>query len=357
MTRVGAAMTRVGAAMTRVGAGMTRVGAGMALLALVVPAQAGTQFPGIGRAATADEIHAWDIDVRPDFKGLPPGSGSVAKGQEVWESKCAGCHGTFGESNEVFAPIVGGTTADDVRAGRVKSLATGDVQRTTLMKLSSLSTLWDYVRRAMPWDKPKSLTVDEVYAVVAYILNLGDILPADFVLSDRNIAEVQAKLPNRNGMTREHGLWDVRGKADVANSACMKDCAAEIRLASSLPDYAQGSHGDLAEQDRSVGPTRGAKAKASGPKVAVVAPPPAAVELARRSACMSCHSVDQKLVGPAFRDVAARYRGQPDAEAKLIQKVRRGGSGTWGSVPMPAAPGLAEADAQALVRWILGSAP
>jgi cytochrome c len=72
---------------------------------------------------------------------------------------------------------------------------------------------------------------------------------------------------------------------------------------------------------------------------------------------MSCHSVDQKLVGPAFRDVAARYRGQPDAEAKLIEKVRRGGSGTWGSVPMPAAPGLAEADAQALVRWILGSAP
>src|SRR5213075_3126325 len=110
-------------------------------------------------------IKAWDIDVRPDFKGLPPGSGSVAQGQQVWDAKCASCHGTFGESNEVFTPLV-----------------TGDVARTTLMKISTLSTLWDYIHRAMPWNAPKSLAVDEVYAVVAYLLNLGDILPGDFVL-------------------------------------------------------------------------------------------------------------------------------------------------------------------------------
>src|SRR5215472_13006168 len=91
------------------------------LLAAWVPAYAGTAFPGVGRAATPDEISAWDIDVRPDFKGLPPGSGSVAKGQEIWESKCATCHGTFGESNEVFTPLVGGTTSDDIRTGHVKS--------------------------------------------------------------------------------------------------------------------------------------------------------------------------------------------------------------------------------------------
>jgi cytochrome c len=92
----------------------------MTLLLAVVPAQAGTQFPGVGRAATPAEIAAWDIDVRPDFKGLPPGSGSVAKGQQVWDAKCAACHGTFGESNEVFAPIVGGTTAEDIRTGRAR---------------------------------------------------------------------------------------------------------------------------------------------------------------------------------------------------------------------------------------------
>ena len=69
----------------------------------------------VGRTATPAEIKAWDIDVRADFKGLPTGSGSVEKGQEVWEGKCANCHGTFGESTDVFAPIVGGTTKQDIR--------------------------------------------------------------------------------------------------------------------------------------------------------------------------------------------------------------------------------------------------
>lgn len=64
---------------------------------------AGAEFTGIGRAATVKEVAAWDIDVRPDFKGLPTGSGSVAKGQDVWEGKCASCHGVFGESNSVFS--------------------------------------------------------------------------------------------------------------------------------------------------------------------------------------------------------------------------------------------------------------
>src|SRR5512132_591706 len=201
--------------------------AGMTAFALI--AQAGT-YPGVGRAATPAEIAAWDIDVRPDFKGLPAGSGSVALGQKVWDAKCAQCHGTFGESNEVFTPLVGGTTADDIKTGRVAALTKPDVARTTLMKLSTVSTLWDYIRRAMPWNAPKSLTTDEVYAVVAYLLNLGDILPDDFVLSDRNIAQVQARLPNRNGMTRDHGLWDLKGKPDVANAPCMKDCVPEAKL-------------------------------------------------------------------------------------------------------------------------------
>src|SRR5438105_8608905 len=103
------------------------------LLLLALAANAADRFPGVGRAATPAEIKAWDIDVRPDFKGLPPGSGSVAKGQQVWDDRCASCHGSFGESNEVFTPLVGGTTAADVESGRVKSLTAGE-QRTTLMK-------------------------------------------------------------------------------------------------------------------------------------------------------------------------------------------------------------------------------
>jgi len=323
--------------------------AGVTLL-LVAPAQAGAQFPGIGRAATPAEVRAWDIDVRPDFKGLPPGSGSVADGQKIWDAQCAQCHGTFGESNEVFTPLVGGTTAKDIESGRVKSLTEGDVGRTTLMKVATLSTLWDYIHRAMPWNAPKSLKTDEVYAVLAYLLNLGDILPADFVLSDRNIAEVQAKMPNRNGMTRSHGLWDVKGKPDVANAACMKDCPVQGGVGSQLPEHAQSSHGNLADQQRTVGPTRGGAASATPTKVA---PAATVADLARRKACLSCHAVDKRIVGPAFQEVAAKYQGQEGAAAKLLEKLKRGGGGVWGSIPMPPNPDLAESDARMLIEWVL----
>ena len=324
------------------------------LLAITMPAMA-DRYPGVGRAATQAEIAAWDIDVRPDFKGLPAGSGSAVLGQRVWESKCASCHGTFGESNEVFTPLIGGTTAEDVRTGRVKSLVTGDMQRTTLMKLPTISTLWDYVNRAMPWDKPKSLTVEEVYAVVAYMLHLGDLVPADFVLSDRNMAEVQARLPNRNGMTREHGLWALKGRPDVANTACMKNCATETRLASAFPEHARGSHGNLAEQHREVGPVRGADGPAAR-KTAAPAVAPDVADLARRKACLSCHAVERRLVGPSLREIGTRYRARPDAEPYLLERLRRGGSGAWGSISMPPNPDLAEGDAVALIRWILAGA-
>ena len=133
-------------------------------------------FHGIGRPATPKEVAAWDIDVRPDFKGLPKGSGSVAQGMDIWEAKCASCHGVFGESNEVFTPLVGGTTKDDVKTGRVARLTDPAYPgRTTLMKVATVSTLWDYIHRAMPWNAPKSLSTDEVYAVTAYLLNLGGV--------------------------------------------------------------------------------------------------------------------------------------------------------------------------------------
>ena len=315
-----------------------RISAAIAIALASLPSH--SQYPGVGRLATPAEIRAWDIDVRPDFKGLPAGSGSVAQGQKIWDDKCASCHGTFGESNEVFTPLVGGTTADDIKTGRVKSLLGGEPARTTLMKVATISTLWDYINRAMPWNAPKSLTHDEVYAVLAYLLNLGDILPADYVLSDRNIAEAQQRLPNRNGMTRNHGLWDVKGKPDVANTACMKDCPTSAGIASQLPDYAAGSHGNLAEQQR-----------ATAQKVAQADTDPA--ELAKRKGCLACHGMEKRVVGPAFKDVASRYKGQ-GVEDKLIEKLRHGGGGAWGSMPMPPNPDLPEAEARRLIQWVLG---
>lgn len=218
-----------------------------------------SRYPGIGRVATPAEVQAWNIDVRSDFTGLPAGKGTVAQGQDIWDGRCAMCHGTFGESNEVFTPVVGNTTAADMERGRVAALNDNKTpQRTTLMKVATVSTLWDYIYRAMPWYAPRSLTVDETYAVLAYILYLGDIVPDDFTLSDQSIRQVQARMPNRNGMTRQHGLWTADGKPDVQGNLCMNDCKPFIQIGSVLPDYARNAHGNLADQNRPWGPFRGA---------------------------------------------------------------------------------------------------
>ena len=324
----------------------------------------------VGREATPAEIKAWDIDVRPDFKGLPKGSGSVALGEKVWEAQCASCHGVFGESNEVFTPIVGGTTQADIERGRVKNLELGNTfpQRTTLMKVATVSTLWDYINRAMPWNAPKTLKTEEVYGVLAYILHLGDIVPADFTLSDRNIAEVQNRMPNRNGMVFHEPLWKVSGKGDAKNVACMKDCPTEAQVRSSLPDFARDAHGNIQEQNRVVGPVRGADTtkppptapagSAPAPAPVVVAAAPAASggvdvkALLSSNGCTACHGVSNKIVGPGFTDILAKHKGKADLEAYLAAKIKAGGSGVFGAVPMPPQPQLKDAEAQAIARWI-----
>ena len=333
------------------------------LTCLAVGANAQTartaSFPGIGRAATPAEIKAWDIDVRPDFKGLPKGRGSVAKGQDVWEAKCASCHGVFGESNQVFTPIIGGTTKKDMQSGRVAALsANTEAQRTTMMKLSTLSTLWDYINRAMPWNAPKTLTVEEVYAVTGYILNLAEIVPDDFTLSSENIAEVQKKIPNRDGKTMRHGLWLASGKPDLKALACMTNCAQEVKIASALPDYARDAHGNLADQSRPIGATRGQVT--AGPQSAENAKPSefsAVKELTSKGACLACHGLDRKVVGPGFNEIAARYKANDKAESYIAGKIRSGGQGIWGGTPMPPSVALTDAEAGLLAKWILKGTP
>ena len=324
---------------------MFRSASFLVLLAFGFSASAEGFFQNIGRKASLEEIAAWDIDVRPDFKGLPPGSGSAKKGEEVWEAKCASCHGSFGESNNYFPPVAGGVTREDIERGRVAALTRGE-QRTTLMKLSQVSTLWDYIRRAMPWNAPKTLETDEVYALTAYVLSLDKIVPEDFVLSDRNIAEVQMRLPNRDGMTRVHGLWDVRGKPDVKSNACMANCPVEGNVTSRLPDHSRGDHGNLAAQTRLVGPVRGIEYAESKK-------PDDFAALAEKSGCLACHGATTRVVGPSLAEIAAKYRVDSGAEAHLFAKVRDGGQGAWGAVPMPPHPQLQESDIRTLVRWIL----
>lgn len=327
----------------------------------------------IGRDAKPAEIAAWDIDVRPDFKGLPAGAGSVDRGTAVWESQCASCHGVFGESNEVFTPLVGGTTAKDIETGNVENLLPGKnfPQRTTMMKVATVSTLWDYINRAMPWNAPKSLSTDDVYAVLAYLLNLADVVPADYVLSDKNIADVQKRMPNRNGMTVFTPLWEVNGKGDVQNVACMKNCATELTLGSSLPDFARDAHGDINQQNRLVGPVRGsvttepapktladARAKVTGAAAAPKADGGAidVKALLVSNSCTACHGMKAKMVGPGFAEVAEKYKGQADAKAYLAGKIKNGGAGVWGAIPMPPQSQLSDAELAAMASWIVDGA-
>ncbi|HVE49545.1 MAG TPA: c-type cytochrome [Casimicrobiaceae bacterium] len=308
----------------------------MFALAIVSVADAAPRF-GFGKPASKEEIAGWNIDVRPDGTGLPAGRGSVAQGQVIYDAQCASCHGTFGESNDYMAI-----------AGGIGSLATNQPMRTTGSKLNFATTLWDYINRAMPFQNPKSLKPDEVYALTAYVLNLNDILPAEAALDQVSILAV--RMPNRDGFTSAHGLASRTGTPDTKNVACMRDCASPPKLSSEIPDYARDAHGSLADQMRDLRSQRPTAIIAS-------ATPRDPAELAKSSGCLACHGVSNRIVGPGLQEIRARYAKDSGAEARLAARVKQGSTGTWGSVPMPANPQLNDGDIRSLIRWILAGTP
>jgi S-disulfanyl-L-cysteine oxidoreductase SoxD len=155
---------------------------GALALALVSPVLA----YDFGRPATPDEIALWDIDVRPDGKGLPMGSGTVAHGKDVFAENCAACHGDNG---------VGGLK--DRLVGGQGTLASNAPVKTVGSYWPYATTLFDYIHRAMPYQAPGSLSVDDTYAVAAYILSLNGILPDNGRLDRDSLPNV--KMPNREG--------------------------------------------------------------------------------------------------------------------------------------------------------------
>ncbi len=189
-----------------------------ALLCVVAAstADAAERKLGIGQTATPQEIAGWDIDVRPDGQGLPPGKGSVKDGEEVYMTKCAACHGEFGESAGRWPQVAGGQG----------SLKSDDPVKTVGSYFANLSTVIDYIRRAMPFGDAQSLTSDELYAVVAYTLFLNDIVDDKFVLSKETFAQV--KMPNAAGFydddreTAEKAFWNPK--------PCMSDCKADVKI-------------------------------------------------------------------------------------------------------------------------------
>jgi mono/diheme cytochrome c family protein len=139
-----------------------------------------------GRPATPAEIAGWDIDVSPDGAGLPPGRGDVRQGEAIFAAKCAGCHGAHGEGKPM-----------DRLVGGIGTLHDKKPEKTVGSFWPYATTLFDFVRRAMPLNAPQSLTPDEVYAVSAYVLFLNGIVAEDTTLDAGALAKI--KMPNRDG--------------------------------------------------------------------------------------------------------------------------------------------------------------
>jgi S-disulfanyl-L-cysteine oxidoreductase SoxD len=174
----------------------------LASIVLLGPAASADRYK-LGRPVTPAEIAAWDIDVRPDGIGLPSGQGSVKEGQQVYASTCAACHGDKGEGKRVEGAVGG----FDRLVGGVGTLNKAAPVVTVGSFWPYASTLFDYVRRAMPFHAPQSLTNDEVYAASAYVLFLNGIVPEDAVLDAKSLPRVQ--MPNRDGFIRDDPRPDV----------------------------------------------------------------------------------------------------------------------------------------------------
>ena len=249
---------------------------------------------GLGRQATADEIAAWDIDVRPDGLGLPKGSGSVEVGEELYTEKCAVCHGDFGE----------GAGRWPVLAGGQGTLTNDRPVKTVGSYWPYLSTVWDYVHRAMPFGEAQSLSNNEVYAITAYILYLNDLVEDDFTLSRENFGQV--RLPN------EANFFDDDRKTSPVFSArevCMADCKPPVKITmrARVLDVTPESEGGSSENED----TRAATALAEPEKPVLDA---ALVEAGAKvfKKCKACHQVGEgakNKVGPQLNGIVGASIG------------------------------------------------
>ena len=177
---------------------------------------------GLGRQALPEETAAWDTDVQADGRGLPPGRGTVKQGEEIYLARCASCHGEFAQGAGRWPALAGGR--DSLKADRPS--------KTIGSFWPQLAPLWDYTRRTMPWGNARSLTADETYAVVAFLLNLTDIVGDDFELSDKNLASI--KMPNAAGFITDDR--EISEKKFWNRNPCMKDCRGAPKITSRAGD-------------------------------------------------------------------------------------------------------------------------
>jgi len=301
----------------------------VALLANVSSAEDSAYY-GYGKTATLNEISGWNIDVRPDGQGLPPGAGSVEDGEYLYEDKCAQCHGSFGEGNNQFPALAGGEgTLTDQRP-----------HRTVGSYWPYTSTLWDYINRAMPYAQPESLSDSEVYAITAYVLFLNDLVDDDFVLSFENFSTID--LPNKSNFVPD-------SRPDTFNVRCMRGCKEpdSIQVVTSV-ERQPALVGNEQPTQLSAQPSAQPSAQLSDPL-----PVPAGEEIYRQ-ACGLCH--DNGVTGaPRPRD-ASDWRGRVgQGMPVLVRHAIEGFQGESGvMLPKGGFSYLSDQEVAAAVHYMVG---
>lgn len=286
-----------------------------AALALLVAAHAQASerhFAALGTPATPDMIKGWDIDVRPDGQGAPAGTGTVARGEKIYLIKCAVCHGEFGEATGRFPVLVGGKG----------SLKDDRPEKTVGSYWPYASTVFDYIKRAMPFGNAQSLSNDEVYSLTAFLLNMNDVIPTDFVVDAKTIGTI--KMPNADMF-----FDDPRPDGQPKGAPCMKDCKKEVKVIgrAAILDVTPET-GGVDDEGRPIagGKKDGADAApkadapkaeaAPAPKAEKVAAAPGDVEAGKKvfGKCKACHEVetDKNKVGPSLKGVLGRAMGTHD---------------------------------------------
>ncbi|MCI2393622.1 c-type cytochrome [Aliiroseovarius sediminis] len=275
-------------------------------LATLTAAPAMAEKLGLGRAATEAEVAAWDLDVFPDGSNLPEGSGDVLTGEEVFADNCAVCHGDFAEGIDNWPKLAGG---DD-------TLADEDPLKTVGSYWPYLSTTFDYVRRSMPFGDAQSLSNDDVYAIVAYILYSNYLVEDDFTLSKDTFLDVE--MPNADGF-----FVDDRPETEypVFTERCMEDCKpGAVEITKTVVFKGDPNAGASADEIETTAPST--TDEATAPSADDAAPVAVAfdADLADDGEkvfkkCKACHKVGEGAkngVGPSLNDVWERTAGTVD---------------------------------------------
>lgn len=314
---------------------MSRFPEALAIAALLACAGGATaETLGLGRPALPEEVAAWDIDIRPDGAGLPEGSGDVTTGEELFTEKCAVCHGDFGE----------GAGRWPVLAGGINTLTAEHPVKTVGSYWPYLSTVYDYVHRAMPFGEAQSLSPDETYALVAYILYLNDIVDDEFTLSKENFLEVE--MPNAAGFFPDDRAEEAfAGPREICMTGCKTDVRITARAAVLDVTPEDGSapvgvslEGDGAPPAPAAEPEE--KAEAEPVVVAVAEPEPAAFDAtlaaegeALFKKCKACHKVEAGAkhgTGPVLHGIVDAPIGRAEGfkYSKAFAELAESGA-TW----------------------------